>query len=58
MPEQFAPKKYDMNLETLKFPIGHFSKPDFITENDIQNWIETIEMFPSKLKNAGINLSI
>ncbi|SFA99415.1 DinB superfamily protein [Flavobacterium swingsii] len=45
------------NLETLKFPIGHFTKPDLISEKDIKNWIETIEMFPSKLKNTVSNLS-
>lgn len=49
--------KTNNDLETLKFPIGHFAKPDLITENDIENWIETIEIFPSKLKNTVSNLS-
>jgi DinB superfamily len=47
-----------MNLETLKFPIGHFTKPDIITENDIKNWMEVIEFFPAKIKNISYNLSI
>ena len=46
------------NLATLKFPIGQFIKPDVITENDIKNWIETLEKFPSKLKNTVLNLSV
>ena len=50
--------RIDNNLETLKFPIGHFIKPDVITENDIKNWIETLEKFPSKLKNTVLNLSV
>jgi hypothetical protein len=45
-------------LETLKFPIGHFAKPDLITEKEIENWMETIEMFPSKLKNMVSDLSV
>lgn len=44
-------------LETLKFPIGHFTKPNSITENDIQNWIETIALFPSKIKKITSYLS-
>jgi hypothetical protein len=45
-------------LEKLKFPIGQFQKPDFISQNDLKIWIETIENFPSKIKNLTSTLSV
>jgi DinB superfamily len=47
-----------LNLEKLKFPIGKFEKPISISESDLKNWIETIELFPSHLKNLTNTLSI
>ncbi|MEN9488099.1 MAG: hypothetical protein RL494_364 [Bacteroidota bacterium] len=47
-----------MNLETLKFPIGKFIKPEIISNQDVFTWIEIIDLFPSKLKNMTSNLSI
>ena len=46
------------NLEKLKFPIGKFIKPDFISNNDLRNWISDIEIFPTNLINLTQNLSI
>ncbi|MFV0565273.1 MAG: YfiT family bacillithiol transferase [Flavobacteriaceae bacterium] len=45
------------NLEQLKYPIGQFSPPQNIGYNDIKNWIETIKLFPERLKNEVANLS-
>ena len=44
-------------LEILKFPIGHYVNPNIISVNDIDNWIETIENFPLKIKKITENLS-
>ena len=45
-------------LELLRYPIGKFTKPITISENQLQKWISEIEIFPSKLKVATENLSI
>ena len=41
----------EINLEKLRYPNGKFVCPAKITSEDINNWIEIIEEFPSKLKN-------
>lgn len=46
------------NLEKLKFPIGQFQKPETISQNDLDSWINNIESFPSKIKKLTENLSI
>ena len=46
------------NPEALKFPIGEFQKTNSISENDIQNWIATIENFPKEIKKLTENLSL
>lgn len=51
-------KKMSFDLEKLKFPIGEFQKPDLISENDLKNWITTIENFPTEIKKRTENLSI
>jgi hypothetical protein len=48
----------NINLEKLKFPIGKFAKPDFISQNDLINWINAIEIFPDNLLKLTQNLSI
>ena len=48
----------EYNLESLKFPIGKFKKPNFISENEIKPWIEVIENFPDKIIKITNNLSI
>lgn len=50
--------KNDLNLEKLKFPIGKFLRPDPISKNDLETWIETIENFPSKIKTLTSTLSV
>jgi hypothetical protein len=47
----------NFKLESLKYPIGKFVKPTSISENDIENWIITLENFPSKIKSLTKNLS-
>lgn len=47
----------EINLEKLRYPIGEFVCPAEITTSDINNWIEIIEEFPSKLKNQVEELS-
>jgi hypothetical protein len=42
--------KDHLNLEKLKFPIGKFQKPESISQKDLETWIATIEIFPSKIK--------
>ena len=44
-------------LDLLKYPIGKYIKPTEITENQIQNWIGTIENFPKKLQLISHNLT-
>ncbi len=43
-------------LEQLKYPIGQFECPEIITRSHIENWIEVLEQFPSKLKNLVSSL--
>lgn len=38
-----------MTTHTLRFPIGHFQKPDVITPQIVQNWITEIAAFPEQL---------
>ena len=45
-------------LEKLKFPIGKCPKIDDVSQNDLKNWITTIEEFPSKIKTLTSNLSV
>ncbi len=46
-----------MTLEKLKFPIGHFIKPEKITNEILHNWISDIETFPQRIKDAVICLT-
>lgn len=47
-----------MNIELLKFPVGHFYFPEDCDENLIADWKKTIAMFPQKLKNTTDGLSL
>lgn len=38
-----------MDLEELRYPIGHFVVPEHIDEMTFQNWILELEAFPQKL---------
>lgn len=46
-----------MDLEKLKFPIGHFSMPEIFDQKQINTWISEIEALPDQLKNATENLT-
>lgn len=39
-------------MEILKYPIGKFEVPHEITGEEIEDWIKTLEVFPSKLKDC------
>lgn len=39
----------EQELNQLKYPIGHFKCPEFISGAHIETWIEILEKFPSKL---------
>lgn len=41
----------------LKFPIGTFEKPEFISKETIENWIQDIENLPQRLKLASQKLN-
>lgn len=45
------------NLESLRYPIGKLSIPKEISEEQISEWIEIIESFPSKVREITENLS-
>ena len=47
----------DLELQKLRYPIGHFSSPDVITDNQLHEWITTLEQFPNRLQELVINLS-
>jgi DinB superfamily len=44
-------------LEKLKYPIGLFSAPETITEEDLQGYISDIEKLPANLKNLVSDFS-
>ncbi|MGF1639046.1 MAG: YfiT family bacillithiol transferase [Cyclobacteriaceae bacterium] len=46
-----------MNEERLKYPIGKFTLPSSINEDNIKTWINDIESFLAKLQNAVSGLS-
>ena len=46
-----------INIEELKYPIGKFQTPKIIDNNQIKEWIETIERFPEKLGFEVLNLT-
>lgn len=37
-------------LEQLRYPIGKFSLPEAISNEDINQWMEVLEQFPQRLK--------
>jgi hypothetical protein len=45
------------NIEELKYPIGKFQTPKSIDNNQIEEWIKTIERFPEKLSHEVLNLT-
>jgi hypothetical protein len=47
----------EINLEKLKFPIGHFDSHREVSNSDIATWKMTIATFPQKLKAIVNSLS-
>jgi hypothetical protein len=47
----------EKELESLKFPIGKFTAKENVTGQDIRWYINTIELFPAKLKHAVSGLT-
>lgn len=45
------------DLQSLKYPIGEFAPKENYTTDDIKWFINTIELFPAKLKQAVSGLS-
>lgn len=41
-----------VQLEKLKYPIGKFESPKQISKENINDWIETIALFPETLKQS------
>lgn len=46
-----------MNIEHLKFPIGQYEVPEFISEDHIKKWIIEFEEFPYQLEKAITGLT-
>ena len=46
-----------INLEKLKFPIGKFEAPTTIPKSTLENWINDIASFPSKISQEVIHLN-
>jgi hypothetical protein len=41
-----------MNIESLKFPIGHFEQPETVTPEIFADWVKIIADFPKRLIEA------
>ncbi len=44
-------------MEDIRYPIGKFSAPNTYTEEEIKNYIQRIEDFPSRLESVIQNLN-
>nr|WP_297762133.1 putative metal-dependent hydrolase [uncultured Muriicola sp.] len=47
----------DMSLEELKYPIGHFVKPEKINNMIVKDWIAQIEALPVNVSDIATPLS-
>lgn len=45
-------------LEQLRYPIGQFSCPEEIMQNDIIEWVNVLETLPLRLENMVKDLSV
>ncbi|WP_353625954.1 YfiT family bacillithiol transferase [Bacillus sp. JCM 19041] len=43
-------------MEHLRFPIGTFDWNKLLTENEVQEWIESIKTFPARLRAVVENM--
>ena len=48
----------ETNIEQLKYPIGKFIQPSVITAVEINNWIDIIREFPSRLRKEVESLNV
>lgn len=46
-----------MNIETLKYPIGHFEPPKVVSSTTYNEWVATIAAFPKLLIEATDGLT-
>lgn len=46
-----------MTVQQLRFPIGEYQKPEFLTKEIIQSYISDIENFPARLRKEVIHLT-
>lgn len=44
-------------LESLRYPIGKFNRPESITDEHIRNWIMQLDELPSKFQELSAKLS-
>ena len=44
-------------LESLRYPIGKFNRPENITQNHIREWIQQLEDLPSRFEKLTAKLS-
>jgi len=49
--------KEKIDIKKLKFPIGEFERPKNITSNQIDLWINEIQLFPSRLNKLVMDLT-
>ena len=47
----------EMDIETLKYPAGRYTKPDAITDLQIKDWIKEIEELPGQIRQAVAGLT-
>ncbi|WP_299115249.1 YfiT family bacillithiol transferase [uncultured Winogradskyella sp.] len=47
----------EQDLYKLRFPIGEFKKPEHITQQHINQWINSIETLPQRIFSVTKNLS-
>ncbi len=46
-----------IDIESLRFPVGKFSRPKEYTPSDIEGWISDIEQFPALLEKEVAGLT-
>jgi len=45
------------DIEKLKYPVGKFQKPELISTQQIQDWINVLKEFPKQLADEVANLT-
>ncbi|MCG2587310.1 YfiT family bacillithiol transferase [Rhodohalobacter sulfatireducens] len=46
-----------VDIESLRYPVGKLNVPKDVSKEQISEWIDTIELFPSKVREITENLS-